>query len=74
MQDPKSAARSFESGRVVITGLHRPENTSVALHNLLNKLTEAGITCPDTPEVAITHMVCSCDRGHPLNLARITVA
>ena len=74
MQDPKSAALIFESGRVVITGLHRPEDTPAALQNILNNLKKAGITCLDKPEVAITNIVCSCDLGYPLNLGRIMVA
>jgi transcription initiation factor TFIID TATA-box-binding protein len=64
MQDPKSAALVFESGRVVFTGLHRHEDTPAALQNLLNNLKEAGITCLDKPEVAITNIVCSCDLGY----------
>ena len=35
---------------------------------------EAGITCLDKPKVAITNIVCSYDRGFPLNLVRITMA
>jgi len=74
MQDPKSAALIFESGRVVITILHRPEDTPAAVINLLNNLKEAGIACRDKPEVAIINIVCSSDPGYPLNLARIMVA
>lgn len=74
MQNPKSAALLFASGRTVITGLRRPEDTAGSLQNLLDRLKAAGITCLDTPKVAITNIVCSCDLGHPLNLARIVVA
>jgi transcription initiation factor TFIID TATA-box-binding protein len=74
MQNPKSAALIFASGRVVITGLCKPEETAGALQNLLDKLREAGITCLDEPKVAITNIVCSCDLGYPLNLNRIMVA
>lgn len=74
MQDLKPAALISESGKVVTTGLHRPEDTPAALQNLLKNLREAGITCPDKPEVAITNIICSCDLGYPLNRARIMIA
>ena len=74
MQNPKSAALIFSSGRIVITGLHRSEDMAVALQNLLNKLKDTGITCHDSPQVAVTNMVCSYDLGFPLNLIRITMA
>jgi transcription initiation factor TFIID TATA-box-binding protein len=74
MQNPKSAALIFSSGRIVITGLHRAEDMEVALQNLLNKLKESGITCHDSPQVRVNNMVCSYDLGFPLNLVRITMA
>ncbi len=74
MQNPKSAALIFSSGRIVITGVRRSEDVAVALQNLLNILKEAGITCLDTPHVAVNNMVCSYDLGFPLNLDRITMA
>jgi len=74
MQNPKSAALIFASGRTVITGLRNPEDTTGALRNLLDRLRSAGITCRDKPQITITNIVCSSDLGYPLNLARIMVA
>lgn len=36
LQNPKSAALIFSSGKMVITGLRRPEDTAAALQNVLN--------------------------------------
>jgi TATA-box binding protein (TBP) (component of TFIID and TFIIIB) len=61
MQYPESAALILESGRVVLTSLHRPEGTPAALQNLLNNLKKARTTCPDKPKVTTTNIVCSSD-------------
>jgi transcription initiation factor TFIID TATA-box-binding protein len=74
MENPKSAALIFASGRTVITGLRRPEDTKPALQNLLDSLKAAGITCLEKPQIAITNIVCSYNFGYPLNLGRIMVA
>lgn len=71
MQNPKSAALIFASGRIVITGLSRPEDIPVALQNLLKELKRAKITCRDNPQVAVKNLVCSYNLGSPCNLNRI---
>jgi len=73
MQNPKSAALIFASGKIVITGLVRPEEIPVSLQNLLKKLESAKITCRDNPEVAIKNIVCSYNLGIPCNLTRIMI-
>ncbi|MDK2974967.1 MAG: transcription initiation factor TATA-box-binding protein [Methanofollis sp.] len=73
MQNPKFAALIFSSGNVVLTGIRSLENLEVCLQNLLDKLKEAGITCLDKPQVAVTNMVCSYILGNTLNLVRIVV-
>jgi transcription initiation factor TFIID TATA-box-binding protein len=73
MQNPKSAALIFASGRIVITGLVTPEDIPVALQNLLNKLKKAKIPCQDNPQVAIKNIVCSYNLGSPCNLNRIMI-
>jgi transcription initiation factor TFIID TATA-box-binding protein len=74
MENPKSAALIFSSGRVVLTGHHRSEDIPVALQHLLKTLKEAGIACRDDPHVKVTNIVCTYDLGFPLNLVRITMA
>ncbi len=74
MQNPKSAALIFSSGRVVLTGHHKFEEIPVALQNLVQIFKEAGIPCNDNPELKVTNIVCTYDLGFPLNLVRITMA
>ncbi|MCK9632086.1 MAG: TATA-box-binding protein [Methanoregula sp.] len=74
MQNPKSAALIFASGRIVLTGLHRAEDIETALQNLLKKIREAGITCLDDATCAVTNIVCTYNIGFPLNLVRIVAA
>jgi transcription initiation factor TFIID TATA-box-binding protein len=73
MQNPKSAALIFASGRIVITGLIKPEEIPSALQNLLNKLKKVKITCRDKPQVAVKNIVCSYNLGNPCNLTRIMI-
>ena len=73
MQNPKSAALIFESGRIVITGVRRPEDTEAALQKLLNTLKSAKITCYDNPQVSVKNIVCSYNLGNPCNLNRIMI-
>jgi transcription initiation factor TFIID TATA-box-binding protein len=61
-------------GTIVTGGCDKPEDVQEALQNFLAVLREAGITCLDSPAVVLTKRVCSCDRGHPLDLVRITMA
>ena len=74
MQNPKSAALIFASGRLVLTGHHRSEDIPVSLQILLQNLRAAGISCRENPEVKVTNIVCTYDLGFPLNLVRITMA
>jgi len=73
MQNPKSVALIFASGRIVITGLVTPEDIPGALQNLLNQLKSAGTACLDKPQVAVKNMVCSYNLGTPCNLNRIMI-
>ncbi|WP_321506947.1 TATA-box-binding protein [uncultured Methanoregula sp.] len=74
IQNPKSAALIFSSGRVVLTGHHRSEDIPLALQNLLQSLRVAGIPCRENPQLNVTNIVCTYDLGFPLNLLRITSA
>ena len=73
MQNPKSVALVFSSGRIVLTGTHRIEDSAGALQILLDELKKAGIPCKDNPKAKITNIVCTYDLGFPLNLIRIMV-
>lgn len=73
MQNPKSVALLFSSGRIILTGLRNTEDIPAILQNLQNKLKEVGIICLDKPQVAVNNMVCSYDLGYPLNLVRVVL-
>lgn len=74
MQDPKSVALIFASGRVVLTGILRHEDIDVSLQNLLDMLRKAGVTCRDNPDVAVKNIVCTYNLGNECNLVRIMAA
>jgi transcription initiation factor TFIID TATA-box-binding protein len=74
MQNPKSAALIFASGRIVITGLITPEDIPVALQNLLRDFRRAKIPCEDNPQVAVKNIVCSYNLGSPCSLNRIMIS
>jgi transcription initiation factor TFIID TATA-box-binding protein len=74
MQNPKSVALIFASGRIVLTGLLSHEDIPAALQNLLNILKTAGVTCHDNPQIAVKNIVCTYNLGYPCNLVRILTA
>jgi len=74
MQNPKSAALIFSSGKMVLTGCYEPEDIAVALQNLLNDLKNSEIICLDNPQVEVKNIVCSYNLGNPCNLTRIMIA
>ena len=74
MQDPRSVALIFASGKVVLTGLMRQEEIAPALQNLVTMLEKAGVTCLDRPKVSVRNIVCTCNLGSECNLVRIVAA
>jgi transcription initiation factor TFIID TATA-box-binding protein len=72
--DPKIAALLFSSGKVVITGAKSHEDLARGLDILLKKLKEVGVNCYDTPNVAVTNMVCSYDLGNKINLNKVVIS
>jgi len=73
MEDPKSAALIFSSGKIVLTGIHDPDDLAVAIHHLLDRLNEAGVDTYDVPQVNVTNIVCSYSLGITLNLVKIMI-
>lgn len=73
MEDPKSAALIFSSGKIVLTGIHDPADLAVAVHRLLDRLNEAGVDTYDVPQVNVTNIVCSYALGTTLNLVKIMI-
>ena len=73
LQNPKIAVLIFSSGKVVITGGKSPEDLVRGQDILLQKMKEAGVICHNTPDVAVTNMVCSYDLGTKINLNKVVM-
>jgi len=73
LQDPKITVLVFSSGKVVITGIKSDDDFVRGLDNLILKMKEAGVICHDTPDVAVTNMVCSYDLGKYINLNKVVI-
>ncbi|MEN6442516.1 MAG: TATA-box-binding protein [Methanoregula sp.] len=71
--DPKIAVLIFSSGKVVITGAKSPKDLARGQDILIEKMKDAGVTCYDTPRVAVTNMVCSYDIGKYINLNKVVL-
>lgn len=74
MENPKSVALVFASGKVVLTGMMRQDDIALALANLLDMLRHAGVSCMDTPRIAVKNIVCTYNLGYECNLVRIVAA
>ena len=73
IKDPKVAFLIFSTGKVVITGAKNHEDLARSQHILIQKMKEAGVICHDTPDVAVTNMVCSYDLGTKINLNKVVM-
>ena len=73
MQNPKSVALIFASGKIVLTGIVRHEDIPAALANLHATIRTAGIPCRDEPRVGIRNIVCTYNLKKPCNLVRIMI-
>lgn len=74
LQDPKSVALIFASGKIVLTGLVKQEDIGPAVENLVSMLRSAGVTCHDTPVIGVKNIVCTSFLGSECNLVRIVAA
>jgi len=73
LQNPKITVLTFSSGKVVMTGARSHDDFARGLVNLVQKMSEAGVTCYDTPNVKVTNMVCSYDIGKYINLNKVVI-
>jgi len=74
IENPKVAVLVFSSGKIVMTGIRREPDLDTGLDYLMKELKKAGVPVFQTPDVAITNMVCSYDTEKQINLNRIVVA
>ncbi|MDD1693090.1 MAG: TATA-box-binding protein [Methanoregula sp.] len=73
LQNPKITVLVFSSGKVVITGIKSQDDFVHGLDNLIQRMKEAGVTCHDAPDVAVTNIVCSYDIGKYINLNKVVI-
>jgi len=71
--NPKVAVLVFSSGKVVITGAKSPEDFVQSQDILIQKMKTAGVICHDTPDLAVTNMVCSYDLEKSINLNKVVI-
>lgn len=74
MDDPKSVALIFASGKIVLTGLLQLNDIPTALENLIARFRDAGVACTDDPRVTVKNIVCTYNLGYECNLVRIVAA
>jgi transcription initiation factor TFIID TATA-box-binding protein len=71
LTDPKVVALLFSSGKIVLTGIRNNEEFHRGLAKLTEQLQALGAVLIESPEVAITNMVCSYDSGKKINLNKM---
>ena len=70
---PKSRYSYFSSGKGGNNWRKKSEDFVRGLDILIQKMKEAGVICHDTPDVAVTNMVCSYDLGKYINLNKVVI-
>ncbi|MBP7299904.1 MAG: TATA-box-binding protein, partial [Methanoculleus sp.] len=71
IEKPKIASLIFSSGKVVLTGIRRPEDLQDGLEIIMRSLRDAGVDTYSEPQVAVTNIVCSYDMGKYINLNKV---
>jgi len=56
-----------------MTGVKSQDDFVLGLDIVIQKMKEAGVICYDTPNVAVTNMVCSYDLGNKINLNKVVM-
>jgi len=71
MDNPKSAALVFNTGKIVCTGTKSPEQARVAVDNLVGKIKSLGIDITKITDFKIQNIVASANLKSELNLNQI---
>jgi transcription initiation factor TFIID TATA-box-binding protein len=74
LEEPKIVSLIFSSGKVVLTGIRDEAALRKGLAAIISALKKAGVATYDQPRVAITNIVCSYDRGAPINLNKLIIS
>lgn len=73
MQDPKSTALIFRSGKIVFTGAESIEDVSQSLSTVFDHLRELDIRVGEEPEFVVQNIVTTADLGQTLNLNALAI-
>lgn len=71
LDEPKSAALIFNTGKIVSTGTKSPEQAQKAVDVLIGKMKKLGIDVNGTSKIIIQNIVASAHIGSELNLNQI---
>lgn len=73
MKEPEIALLLFSSGKIVMTGISNTDEFQEGLSAILRQLQGYGIETLESPDVAISNMVCSYDSGDFINLNKVVL-
>ncbi|MCK4550691.1 MAG: TATA-box-binding protein [Candidatus Aenigmarchaeota archaeon] len=71
LDDPKSAALIFNTGKIVLTGTKSPEQAEVGVENLVKLIRTLGIDITEVKDMKIQNIVASANMNAKLNLNKI---
>jgi len=75
LDEPKSAALIFSSGKIISTGARSIEDVSLAVEKIVKKLKTAGVEISATsPKVVVQNIVATSDLGGELNLDAVAIS
>jgi len=72
--EPRAAALIFSSGKIVCTGAKSIDKAKEAVHKVVDKIREAGISLPTKFDIQVENIVASSKIKAKLNLEEITFA
>lgn len=74
LDEPKTAALLFRSGKVVCTGAKTIEDVKKAINQVCKKVEKAGAKVYDNPDITVQNIVASANLHAQLNLNAIALA
>ena len=74
LENPKSVALIFNTGKIVLTGTKSPAESEVGVSNLVTLIKSLGIDINEINDLKINNIVASANLGAKLNLNKIAFA
>ncbi|MFH1056120.1 MAG: TATA-box-binding protein [Candidatus Altiarchaeota archaeon] len=73
LREPKVAMLLFSSGKVICTGAKKMEDVTLAIIQLLEKLSEGGVQVTGKPKIDVQNIVASTSIGVKVNLDQLAI-